>query len=218
MRMRIPPRMPLKMKMMSRWTSCFFSFPFWHLMTKGEWKAICVLIWACVALVSLVSLCFELMLFYLCFELPWSFVRTMWCENLCNVCYSVLSCRTWVISKEFLLVCVKFELWIICFLFFCVLVQKGRILRATGRILRISWPESPDLYPESPGPADRYTFYWVDNMSYASHIFLALTYSPHCKTYKSFCVSLDKYANCWHVKSKLKFKVHGIHLGGALIC
>jgi len=101
------------------------------------------------------------------------------------------------------------------FCFFCVLVQKGRILRATGRILWISWPESPDLYPESPGPADRNTFYWVDNMSYASHIFLALTCSPHCKTYMSFCVSLDKYANCWHVKSKLKFKVHGIHLGGS---
>jgi len=200
------------MKMMSRWTSCFFSFPFWHLMTKGEWKChLCTLLGMC-------RLCIELMSFPFRFKLSWSFVRTMWCENLCNECYSVLSCRTWVISKKFLLVCDIFELWIICFLFFCVLVQKGRILRATGRILRISWPESPDLYPESPGPADRYTFYWVDNMSYASHIFLALTCSPRCKTYKSFCVSLDKYANCWHVKSKLKFKVHGIHLGGALIC
>ena len=148
----------------------------------------------------------------------------MWCENLCNVYYSVLSCRTWAFSTEFLLVCDIFELWTICFLFFCVLVQKGRILRATGRILRAtgrilrtSWLESPDLYPESPGPADRYTFYWVNNMSYASHIFLALTCSPRCKIYKSFCVSLDKYANCWHVKSKLKFKIHGIHLGEALI-
>ena len=211
MKMRIPPRMPPKMKMMSRWTSCFFSFPFWHLMTKGEWKAIYVLIWACVALVSL------------CFELMSVWTSSIVCKDyvvweLCNVCYSVLRCRSWVILKKFLLVCDIFELWFICFLTFCVLVQKGRILRATGRILRISWAESPDLYPESPGSADRYTFYWVDNMSYASHIFLALTCSPHCKTYKNFCVSLDKYANCWHVKSKLKFKVHGIHLGGALIC
>ena len=212
MKMRIPPRMPPKMKMMSRWTSCFFSFPFWHLMTKGEWKChLCIHLGMC-------RLCIELMSFPFRFKLSWSFVRTMWCENLCNVCYSVLSCQTWVISKEFLLVCDIFELWIICFLFFCVLAQKGRILRATGRILRVTYPESPDLYPESLGPADRYTFYWVDNMSYASHIFLALTCSPHCKTYKSFCVSLNIYANCWHVKSKLKFKVHGIHLGGALIC
>ena len=90
----------------------------------------------------------------------------------CIVCYSVFSYRTWVYSKEFLLVCDIFELWPICFLFFCVLVQKGRILRATGRIFQITYPESPDLYPESPGPADRYTFYWVDNMSYASHLSL----------------------------------------------
>ena len=34
-KMRIPSRTPQKM-MMSRWTSCSFSFPFWHLMTKGE--------------------------------------------------------------------------------------------------------------------------------------------------------------------------------------
>ena len=180
MKMRIPPRMPLKMKMMSRWTSCLFSFPFWHLMTKGEWK--CHL---CTHL-GMYHLCIELMSFSFRFKLSWSFVRTMWCENLCNVCYSVLSCQTWVISKEFLLVCDIFELWIICFLFFCVLVQKGRILRATGWILRISWPESPDLYPESLGPADRYTFYWEDNMSYASHILLALTCSPHCKSLRAF--------------------------------
>jgi len=153
-----------------------------------------------------------------CIPLFRTHVRTLWCENLCNVCYSVLSCRTWVISEKFLLVYVLIELTDCCFSVFLCLAQKGRILRATGRILRIPYPESPDLYPESPGPADRYTFYWVDNMSYASHIFFALTCSPHCKTYKSFCVSLDKYANCWHVKSKLKFKVHGILLGGALIC
>jgi len=34
-KMRTPPRTPPKM-MMSRWTSCSFSFSFWHLMTKGE--------------------------------------------------------------------------------------------------------------------------------------------------------------------------------------
>jgi len=53
------------------------------------------------------------------------------------VCYSVLSCRIWVFSKKFLLVCDIFELWFICFLFVCVLAQKDRILRATGRILRV---------------------------------------------------------------------------------
>ena len=52
-------------------------------------------------------------------------VRTMWCENICNVCYSVLSCRTWVYSKEFLLVCDIFELWPIWFLFFCVLFRRA---------------------------------------------------------------------------------------------
>jgi len=112
MKMRIPPRMPPKMKMMSRWTSCFFSFPFWHLMTKGEWKChLCIHLGMC-------RLCIELMSFPFRFKLSWSFVRTMWCENLCNECYSVLSCRTWVISKKFLLVCDIFELWFICFLFF----------------------------------------------------------------------------------------------------
>ena len=110
MKMRIPSRMPPKMKMMSRWTSCFFSFPFWHLMTKGEWKChLCTHLGMC-------RLCIELMSFPFRFKLPWSFVRTMWCENLCNVCYSVLSCRTWVFSKEFLLLCDIFELCTICFL------------------------------------------------------------------------------------------------------
>ena len=114
MKMRIPPRMPPKMKMMSRWTSCFFSFPFWHLMTKGEWKChLCTHLGMC-------RLCIELMSFPFRFKLSWSFVKTMWCEILCNVCYSVLSCRTWVISKKFLLVCDIFELWFICFLFFSV--------------------------------------------------------------------------------------------------
>ena len=134
----------------------------------------------------------------------------------CIVCYSVFSYRTWVYSKKFLLVCDIFELWIICFLVF--LCSGSERPDTPGYRPDSPWPESPDLYPESPGPADRYTFYWVDNLSYASHIFLALTYSPHCQTYKSLYVSLNIYANCWHVKSKLKFKVHGIHLGGALIC
>ena len=189
MKMRIPPRMPPKMTMMSRWTSILASFHFlfgtwWQ---RGSENAIYVLIWACVAFVS--NLCH----FHFVLKLSWSFVRTMWCEILCNVCYSVLSCRTWAFSKEFLLVCDIFELWTICFLFFCVLDQKGRILRATGRILRRSWPESSDLYPESPGSAVEHLFSWVNNMSPASHIFFALTCSPHCKTYKSFCGSLDIY-------------------------
>ena len=105
--------------MMSRRPCYCFSFPFCPLMTKGEWKPF--------------MYSFGLLF---CFELPWSFVRTMWCENLCNVCYSVLSCRTWVYSKDFLLVCDIFELWTICFLFFCVLVQKG--------------PDTPGYSPDSP--------------------------------------------------------------------
>jgi hypothetical protein len=130
MKMRIPPRMPPKMKMMSRWTSCFFSFPFWHLMTKGEWKChLCTHLGMC-------RLCIELMSFPFRFKLSWSFVRTMWCENLCNECYSVLSCRTWVISKKFLLVCDIFELWIICFLFF--------LCSGSER------PDTPGYRPDSP--------------------------------------------------------------------
>ena len=82
-------------------------------------------------------LCIELMSFPFRFKLSWSFVRTMWCENLCNGCYSVLSCRTWVISKKFLLVCDIFFCVLVCFYVFCVLAQKGRILQATGRILRL---------------------------------------------------------------------------------
>jgi len=130
MKMRIPPRMPPKMKMMSRWTSCFFSFPFWHLMTKGEWKChLCTHLGMC-------RLCIELMSFPFRFKLSWSFVRTMWCENLCNECYSVLSCRTWVISKKFLLVCDIFELWIICFLVF--------LCSGSER------PDTPGYRPDSP--------------------------------------------------------------------
>ena len=107
-----------------------------------------------------VSPCIELMSFPFRFELPRSFVRTMWCENICNVCYFVPRCVTYLCSKEFLLVCDIFEL---CnYLFFCVLVQKGRILRATGRILRIPWPESLGSYPESPGPAVEHSFFeWI---------------------------------------------------------
>ena len=80
--------------------------------------------------------------------------------------------------------------WAHWLLFFCVLVQKGRILRDTGRILRISYPESPDLYPESPGPANRYTFYWVDNMSYASHLSLHSLVHPTVKHIRAFVVLL----------------------------
>ena len=184
MKMRIPPRMLPKMKMMSRCTSSLFSFPFWHLMTKGEWNChLCTHLGMC-------RLCIELMSFPFRFELPRSCVRTMWCENICNVCYSVLSCRTWVYSKEFLLVCDIFELWPICFMFFCVLVQKGRILRDTGRILRRSWPESLDLYPESPGSAVEHLFSWVNNMSYASHLSLHSPVHPTVKHIRAFVILL----------------------------
>ena len=144
MKMRIPPRMPLKMKMMSRWTSCFFSFPFWHLMTKGEW--ICHL---CTHL-GMCRLCSELMSFPFRFELPRSCVRTMWCENICNVCYFMLSCRICLCSKEFVLVW-EFFLWLgDCFSVFWFrragysgLQAKfselpDRSLRAPTRSLRVS--------------------------------------------------------------------------------
>ena len=182
MKMRIPPRMPPKMKMMSRWTSCFFSFPFWHLMTKGEWKChLCTHLGMCRPCIELISFSFH-------FELPRSCVRTMWCENICNVCYFMPRCVTYLCSKEFLLVCDIFEL---CnYLFFCVLVQKGRILRATGRILRRSWPESPDLYPESPGSAVEHLFSWVNNMSYASHLSLHSPVHPTVKHIRAFVVLL----------------------------
>ena len=132
MKMRIPPRMPPKMKMMSRWTSILASFhslfgTWWQ---RGSENAIYVLIWACVAFVS--NLCH----FHFVLKLSWSFVRTMWCEILCNECYSVLSCRTWVISKKFLLVCDIFELWFICFLFF--------LCSGSER------PDTPGYRPDSP--------------------------------------------------------------------
>ena len=97
MKMRKPLRMPPKMKMMSRWNSCFFSFPFWHLMTKGEWKChICTHLGMC-------RLCIELMSFTFRFELPRSCVRTMWCENICNVCYFVPRCVVYLCFKEVVL-------------------------------------------------------------------------------------------------------------------
>ena len=126
----------------------------------------------------------------------------------CNVCYSVFSYRTWVYSKKILLVCVLFELTDCCF--FCVLAQKGRILRDTGRILRIPYPESPDLYPESPGPANRYTFYWVDNMSYASHLFLHSLVHPTVKHIRAFVVLLIYMPRLltWQVKFEIQSSWH----------
>ena len=96
-----------------------------------------------------------------------------------------------LLSKEFLLVCDIFEM---CnYLFFCVLVQKGRILRATGRILRIPWPESP-----APTRSLRVlladTLFievdWVDNMSYASHLSLHSPVHPIVKHIRAFVVLL----------------------------
>ena len=52
-----------------------------------------------------VSPCIELMSFPFRFELPQSFVRTMWCENICNVCYFVPRCVVYLCSKESVLVC-----------------------------------------------------------------------------------------------------------------
>ena len=176
---------------MSRWTSWRFSFLFGTWWQRGSENAIYVLIWACIDLYrTYVSISFRT---------PLIFVRTMWCENICNVCYFMLSCRICLCSKEFVLVILSLTWW----LFFCVLVQKGRILR-------IPWPESPGSYPESPGLAGRHTFYWVDNMSYASLMFLHAHVHPTVKHIRVFVVLLI-YANYWHVKSKLKFKVHGIH-------
>ena len=104
----------------------------------------------------------------------------------CIVCYSVFSYRTWVYSKKILLVCVLIELTDCCF--FCVLAQKSRILRDTGRILRIFCPESLGFYPEYPGPAAKTHFYWVDNMSYASLMFLHAPVHPTIKHIRVFVV------------------------------
>ena len=127
MKMRIPPRMPPKMKMMSRWTSCFFSFPFWHLMTKGEWKChLCTHLGMC-------RLCIELISFTFRFELPRSCVRTMWCENICNVCYFVPRCVVYLCFKEVVLVW-KFFPWLVT-VFLCS-GSEG--------------PDTPGYMPDSP--------------------------------------------------------------------
>ena len=85
------------------------------------------------------------------------------------------------------------HIWAVNYLFsvfFCVLVQKGRILRATGRILRTSWPESPGSYPESPGPAVEHSFFWVNIMPYASLMFLHAPVHPTVKHVRVFVVLL----------------------------
>ena len=75
--------------------------PFLALDDKGEWR--------CHLCTHLGSTCIELV--SISFRTPLIFVRTMWCENICNVCYSVLSCRICLCSKEFVLVW-EFFLWL----------------------------------------------------------------------------------------------------------
>jgi len=195
MKMRIPPRMPPKMKMMSRWTSCFFSFPFWHLMTKGEWKChICTHLGMC-------RLCIELMSFPFRFELPRSCVRTMWCENICNVCYFVPRCVVYLCFKEVVLGW-KFFPWLVT-VFLC----SG----SEGPDTPGYMPDSPDsltgvsgLLPGVSGSCWQTDFFkWIEWITcHLHHTCLALTCSPHCKTYKSFCGSLDIYAKIVDMSSQ----------------
>ena len=70
---------------------------------RGSEGVIYVLVWACIDLYrTYVSISFRT---------PLIFVRTMWCENICNVCYFMLSCRICLYSKEFVLVW-EFFLWL----------------------------------------------------------------------------------------------------------
>jgi len=160
-------------------------------MTKGEWKChLCTHLGMC-------RLCIELMSFFILFRTLVIVVRTMWCENICNVCYSVLSCRIWVCSKDFMLVCGLFEICWLLFSMFCA--QGAGYSGLQAGYSGLLGPESPGSYPESSGPAAKHTFSWVNIMSYASHLFCAHTCSPHCISYKSFCVSSEIYANYWHL-------------------
>ena len=97
---------------------------------------------------GLVSTCIELV--SISFRTPLIVVRTMWCENICNVCYSVLRCHICLCSKEFVLVW-EFFLWLgDCFSVFWFRragysgLQAGfsglpdRSLRAPTRSLRVS--------------------------------------------------------------------------------
>ena len=109
---------------------------------RGSEGVIYVLIWACIDLYrTYVSISFRT---------PLIFVRTMWCENICNVCYFMLSCRICLCSKEFVLVW-EFFLWLgDCFSVFWFRragysgPQAGfsgfpdRSLRAPTRSLRVS--------------------------------------------------------------------------------
>ena len=96
--------------------------------------------------------------------------------------------------------------WAVWLSVFCVLIQLSQILRATGRILQIFCLESPGSYPEYPGPDAKTHIYWVDNMSYASHMSLHTPAHPTVDYIRASLFFLEIYANCWHIKSNLKFK------------
>ena len=59
-----------------------------------------------------VSPCIEVMSFPFRFELPRSFVRTMWCEHICNVCYFTPRCVDYLCFKEVVLGW-KFFSWLV---------------------------------------------------------------------------------------------------------
>ena len=105
--------------------------------------------------------------------------------------------------RKFVLVWGKIDLlwWL-----FSVICAGGRILRATGRILRTSWSGVSGFLAGVSGSCCQITFssVWISShMRYTQSL-----HSPAHPTVEHIRVtgSLEIYANCWRVKSKLKFK------------
>ena len=144
MKMRTPPRTPPKM-MMSRWTPCYFSFPF-----RCKDYVVRELFVMCATLCLVVIFNFVLRKFVL-----------------------VWAISTWYDD---------------CFSVFCALGAgySGPQAGFSG----LPCPESPGSYPESPGPAAKHTFYCVDIMSYASHMFLHSPAHPTVKGTRASVVLL----------------------------
>ena len=105
--------------------------------------------------------------------------------------------------RKFVLVWGKIDLlwWL-----FYVICAGGRILQATSRILRTPWSGISGLLAGVSGSCCQITFpsVWIScHMHYTWSL-----HSPAHPTVEHIRVtgSLEIYANCWRVKSKLKFK------------
>ena len=117
----------------------------------------------------------------------------MWCENICNVCYFVPRFVVYLYFKEVVLGW-KFFPWLVT-VFLC----SG----SEGPDTPGYMPDSPDsltgvsgLLPGVSGSCWQTDFFkWIEWITcHLHHTCLALTWSPHCKTYKSFYGYLDIYA------------------------